>query len=91
MFVVVVIKHLEGERDYGKQTLATPTHQRSHFLRGVVQMVLVSFKVQGVKSQFLSISQKRSLYDLRKHICARQEHLTSCISLFGKCLAVTKQ
>ena len=49
---VVVGTILEGERDYGEQTLATPTLQRLHFLRGVANMILVSVKVQGVKSTF---------------------------------------
>ena len=50
VFVVVVIKHLEGERDYGQQALATCTFLRSHFRRGVVHMILVHVEVQGVKS-----------------------------------------
>ena len=52
VFVVAASTILEGERDYGEQTLATPTLQRSHVLRGVVHMVLVKVKVQGVKSMF---------------------------------------
>ena len=53
---------LEGERDYSEQTLATPTLQRSHFLRGVVHMFLVRVKVKGVNSLCLSINQNSCLY-----------------------------
>ena len=58
VFVVVVITTLEGERDYGEQTLATPTFQRSHVFRGVVNMVFVNVKMQCVKSVFLVKSRK---------------------------------
>ena len=49
---VVVTNKIEGERDYGEQALATPTLQRSHCLRGVVNMVLVCVKVQAAKRVF---------------------------------------
>ena len=39
MFVIAASRILEGERDSGEQTLATPTLQRSHVLRGVVIIV----------------------------------------------------
>ena len=42
VFVVTASAILEGERDHSEQTLATPTLQRSQFLRGVVNMSLVS-------------------------------------------------
>ena len=45
VFVKTVSTSLEGERDYGEQTLATPKRQRSHVLRGVVHMVLVKVEV----------------------------------------------
>ena len=52
VFVIVVVGNLAGERDYGEQTLATPTHQRLHVPRGVVNMVLLAVKVQCAKSVF---------------------------------------
>ena len=52
MFIIAARWILEGERDYGDQTLATPTLQRAHVFRGVVHVVLVSVKVQCVKSEF---------------------------------------
>ena len=52
VFVVAASAILEGERDYSEQTLATPTLQRSHVLRGVVDMCLVSVKEQGAKRSF---------------------------------------
>ena len=45
MFVSVVIKNLKEERDYGRQTLA-------NFRRGVVRIVLVNVKVQGLNRLF---------------------------------------
>ena len=69
--VVAEIAILEGERDYSEQALTTPTLQRSHFLRGVVNTVLVSVKVQGVRSMFLNKSQKICLYVHQKPICAQ--------------------
>ena len=54
MFVVFIVTKREGEQDYGEQTLASPTFQRSHFRIGVVHTVLVSVKVQGAKGMFLS-------------------------------------
>ena len=53
VFIVAARRILDGERDYGEQTLATPTLRRLHFLRGVVHICLVSVKVHGVKSRFL--------------------------------------
>ena len=47
-FVIGASAILEGERDYSEQTLATPTLLRMHFLRGVVNVVLVVVKVQCV-------------------------------------------
>ena len=44
---------LEEERDYSEQTLATPTLQRTHVLRGVVNLVLVWVNVQCVKVRLL--------------------------------------
>ena len=52
VFVICASEILEGERDYNEQTLATPTFQRMHFLRGVVNMVLVIVKVQCVEIRF---------------------------------------
>ena len=69
MFVIFVIQNLEGERYYGEQTLVTPVLQRSHFLRGVVHMVLVGVKVQGVETTFLNINQKSCLYDHQTMKC----------------------
>ena len=82
VFVAVVIKNLEGERDYGQQTLATWTFQRSHFRRGVVHWVLVFVKVQGVNN-CVCRSVKRCLYFCQKHTCAHQINHICCISLFG--------
>ena len=50
VFVVAVSRILKG--DFGAQTLATLILQILHVFRGVVNMVLVSVKVQGVKSMF---------------------------------------
>ena len=52
VFVVAASTILEGEQDYDEQELATPMFQILCLLRGVVNMVLVSVKVQGVKSVF---------------------------------------
>ena len=72
VFVVAVSTILEGERDYGEQTLATPIFQILHFLRGVVNFVLVNVEVQGVKSMCFSERQKSGLYIHQKHIFAQQ-------------------
>ena len=82
VFVVAVSAILEGERDYSEQPLATPTLSRSHFLRGVVNMVLVSVKVQGVKDKCFSARQKSGLYMHQKPIRAQPKKLIVCISLF---------
>ena len=84
MFVKAVSTIREGERDYGEQTLATPTLQRSHVLRGVVHMFLVQVKVQCVKSMILSINQTSCLHDHQKHICAHQGHHIFVITFFGR-------
>ena len=47
VFVVVVIKNLEGEN-----ALAICIFLISHFCRGVVHMVSVMVKMQGVKNMF---------------------------------------
>ena len=39
--------------------MTTSTFLRSHFCRGVVILVLVTVKLQGVKRMFLSISQTK--------------------------------
>ena len=75
VFVIAVSTVLEGERDYGKQTLATPILQILHVLRGVVNMVLVIVNVQGVKSMSCSERQTSGLYMHQKHICAQQKML----------------
>ena len=49
--VLAVRRILEGKRDYGEQTLATLTLQRSHFLRGVANIVLATVKMQCAKSE----------------------------------------
>ena len=49
VFVLAVGRILEGERDCGEQALSTPTLQRSHILRGVVNVFFVCVKAQGVK------------------------------------------
>ena len=64
-FLIVVIKNLEGERDYGQQTLATRTFLRSQLRRGVVNMVVVNAKVQVVKRMCLSKSLKSCVYVTR--------------------------
>ena len=50
VFVGVVIKNLEGERNYGQEALATCTFLRSHFCRAVAYCCLVGVNEQGVKS-----------------------------------------
>ena len=74
VFVIAVSTILEGERDYGEQALATPALQRSHFLRGVVNMVLVHAKVQCAKNKFVSERQKSCLYIHQKPICAQPKN-----------------
>ena len=56
LFVIAASRILEGTRVYGEQALATPTLQRLHVLRGVVNMVVVSVtcKVQGAKNTFVA-------------------------------------
>ena len=67
VFVAVVIQHLGRERDSGQQTLATWTFLRWHARRGVVIMVSVTVKVQGVKKKhaFCYRNLKCSLYELK--------------------------
>ena len=84
MLVVVVIKHLEGERDYGQQTLATCTFVRSHFRRRVVHMALVYVNVEVVKRSFFCCKrQTRGLYVRDNRICAHQINHCFCILLLG--------
>ena len=61
-------ENLEGERDYGQQTLATCTFLSSQFRRGVVHMVLVRVKVQGVKSMCFQQKSEKLFMWLREHI-----------------------
>ena len=75
VFVLAVSTILEGERDYGEQTLATLTLQRSRVLRGVVNVVLVRVKVQGVKSELCCERQKRVLYIMRSIFAHNQQTL----------------
>ena len=82
MFVTAVIRNLEGERDYGEHTLATPTLQRLHVLCGRVNIVLARVKVQGAKSMFLKEKQTSCLYIHQKHSFAQPEKYRLCISLF---------
>ena len=42
-------QNIEGEQDYGNNTLATGTFLKSHLSREVVNIVLVIVKGQGVK------------------------------------------
>ena len=74
VFVAAASAILEGEQDYSEQTFATPTLQRSHFLHGVVNLILVRVKAQCVKREVLNEKQKRRLYNQQKRIC--------CTSLF---------
>ena len=100
VFVAAVSRILEGERDYGDQTLATPTLQRSHILRGVVNMVLVTVKVQGTKRICFSERMKSCLCIHREPMCAQPKNIIFSISFFvmarialhnTKRLASTKQ
>ena len=61
------MKNLEGERDHGRQTLATCTFLRSHVRRGVVKMVLVNVKMQGVKSRLYSTDTSKCVFDVYVH------------------------
>ena len=82
VFVVAVSRIFEGEQDYGEHTSATPTLQRSYFLRGVVNMVAVSVKVRGEKSMCFCESLKSCLCIHQKLICAPPKKCRFCISLF---------
>ena len=75
VFVGVVNKQLEGERDYGKQPLATPTFQRSHVCIGVVTMVLVSVNVQGA-TRFFLVKDRKAVYTCTRSIFVhnKQKH-----------------
>ena len=90
VFVVAVNAILEEERDNGEQTLSTPTLQRSHFLRGVVNVFFVCVKAQGVKvvslrkiEQLLIRAQDTYLRTTHKHnsdsvfhsVCAGQDRI----------------
>ena len=86
VFAVVVDKTLEGERDYDEHTLATPTFQRSHFRIGVVNMGLLSVKVQGAKSMLFIGRQNMCLYAPQKHNCAQQK---TTVSVFH-CLVMAR-
>ena len=81
---------LEGERNFSEQTLSTPTLQRSHFLRGVVNVFFVCVKAQGVKvvslrkiEQLLIRAQETYLRTTHKHnsdsvfhsVCAGQDRI----------------
>ena len=86
VFVIVVINKINGERDYSQQSLATCTVLRSCFRRGVVHIVLMFVKVQGVTSICLFCLfkiQKSCLYGRQKQICAHQTNNGFCISLIG--------
>ena len=61
---------------------ATPTLERMHFLSGVVNIVLVSVKVQCVKVVFVCEKQKRQLYHHQNRMCAQQSKLILCTSVF---------
>ena len=70
--VVVVIKNSKGERYSGQQTLATCTCLRSCFRRGVVVMVLVAVKVEGVTRMFLCLAKVRNvLYTVTRSVFAQ--------------------
>ena len=100
VFVLVVIKQLEGERDYGQQTVATFTFVRLHFCRGVVHMAVVRVKVQGVK-RMCFINDRTIVYTCTRSIFAQTKKVS--YSLFycvvkarivfmkSKRLAVTEQ
>ena len=81
VFIVAARSILEAERFYGEQTLASPTLQRSHLFCGVVFMLFVRVKVQGVKSKFLNEKQTSSLYMDQKQNCAQPKQLRLCIWL----------
>ena len=100
MFVLTVSRILEGKRGYGEQTLATPTLQRLHFLRGVLISVLVRVKVQGAKSMVFSEKQKSGLCIHQNHNCAQQTNPDCAFHCFVRTriafqkrqrLALTKQ
>ena len=71
VFVAAVSRILKGERDYGEPTLATPTLQISHIVRGVVNMLLVRVEVQCANDMSLSEIWKSCLCIHQKHICAQ--------------------
>ena len=73
VFVIGASAILEGERDYSEQTLATPTLQRSHFLRGVVNMVLIIVKMQCVNVRFV-VKSRNVVYTItRAHLRTTDE------------------
>jgi hypothetical protein len=73
---------LDGERDYSEQTLATPAYQRASVFRGVVNMVLVSVKVQCVNMRFLVKSTKAVSTITRITFAHNSQNLDSALLCF---------
>ena len=83
VFVVAVIRILEGERDCGQQALVTPTFQRSHFVPRSRTYVSCPVRVQCVKSMFLLCEkQKSGFYMHHKPICAQRKKTVSVFHCF---------
>ena len=70
VFVVAVITLLEGDRDYDEQTLASPMFQILSFLRGVVNIVLVSFKKRKVRKYSLFAKDRKVVYTYTRSLFA---------------------
>ena len=72
----------DGQRDYSEQTLATPAFQRMSAFRGVVNMVLVSVKVQCVIMRFLVKSTTASYTITRITFAHNSQHSYSALHCF---------
>ena len=86
VFVIGARAIFEGQRDYSEQTLATPTLQRMHFLRGVVNMVLVHIKVQCVKVRFFMKSRKDVYTITRITFAHNNQHSYSVLHCFVRAM-----
>ena len=84
MLIIAARWILEGEQDYDDQTLATPTLQRVHVYRRVVYVVLVTVKLQWVKSQFL-MKGRQVVYPITRIAFAhtRKSHILYFVVLWG--------
>ena len=84
VYIVAARRILEGEQDYGDQTLATPTLPRLYFLRGLVHPVLVSVKVQCEKSECIVQRRKVVYTKPRSTLAHNKQHSDYVLHCFAR-------